>query len=160
MTTRLSVRLTPEQRRLYQEGDLVPRYGNRHASAAGTYAVIDPKEPSRVALVLRATKFVEARREIKTAIEYARESTVDAFAVLRACLGSEDERIRLVAALALLDRGWGRVHSTPVNNDGSPIDLRPDERQESQFDVSKLTDEELRALQTVMAARKRLETEE
>jgi hypothetical protein len=124
--------------------------------------VIDVKNQStnRVALVLRASKFVEARREVKTAIEYAREYTVDAFAVLRAALESDDERIRLVAALALLDRGWGRVHATPVDNTGGPRDLRPDEREaEPQFDIEKLTDDELRALQIVMSAKKRIEGE-
>lgn len=43
----------------------------------------------------------------------AREHTADAVAALVKLLGADDEKLSIAAAVALLDRGWGRSGQPP-----------------------------------------------
>lgn len=56
--------------------------------------------------------------------ELAREHTEAAISVLADALHDEDARVRISAAIALLDRGWGKP-TTPVEVEPPPEDDRP-----------------------------------
>ena len=51
----------------------------------------------------------------------AREHTTRAIGVLVECLGESDAKIRIQAANALLDRGWGKPTQVVSGEDGGPI---------------------------------------
>jgi hypothetical protein len=58
---------------------------------------------------------------IKKMQELAREQTEDAINTLVACLKDEDGRVRVSAAVALLDRGYGRPAQSITTEDGGAL---------------------------------------
>lgn len=48
-------------------------------------------------------------------VDLARAQTTDAIETLVRCMGSKDDRVRVAAAQALLDRAWGRPAATEVH---------------------------------------------
>ncbi len=72
-------------------------------------------------------------KAMKKLVELARVYTEEAILTLAECLQDKDGRVRVAAANALLDRGWGK----PV---------QPTEEQPDHEALSELSDEELKKL--------------
>jgi len=62
--------------------------------------------------------------DIKHVRELARQYTVDAVAALVGVLTSQSPGARVSAALALLDRGWGKPEQPVTGEGGGPIQAR------------------------------------
>jgi hypothetical protein len=91
--------------------------------------MLRPFEPGNKLGGRRGTAFTETQR-------LAREYSVDAVMTLVERLHDRDGRVAIAAAVALLDRAWGRVREAPLE-DGSPP---------AQIDLTILTDPELQLL--------------
>ena len=73
----------------------------------------DTMDELEVPAEIRLEAPAEVRLDVPAEVRaLAREHTTDAIARLAGLLESEDHRVSLAAANALLDRGWGKVEPT------------------------------------------------
>ena len=73
----------------------------------------DTMDELEVPAEIRLEAAAEARLDVPAEVRaLAREHTTDAIGRLAGLLESEDHRVSLAAANALLDRGWGKVEGT------------------------------------------------
>ena len=88
-------------------------------------------------------------KEVGHIRELARAHTEAAIQALVDGLGSENDRTRVAAAEALLDRGWGRAPQTNVN-----IEVEPDADLEGR-PIDELIDEAKRIAKELAAAKRK-----
>jgi hypothetical protein len=93
---------------------------------------------------------IEARLIIADVKEAARERTPQALATLEDVMNDPEAppAARVSAATAILDRGWGKPHQAAEVTQNVAMDVR----MTNQLDVSRLTDEQLEALEAAFVA--------